>query len=58
MSTCKTCIFYNKQTGQCRRHAPQFNRGADAFLSEAKGMWPLVDEGEGCGEHDNGMPVC
>lgn len=41
---CSECIYYRKDGGECRRHAPQ-PMGHRQFAH-----WPKVKETDGCGE--------
>ena len=43
---CSICIYWDRQTGQCRRRAPVlFRLNSDVVL-----RWPWTSEREDCGE--------
>lgn len=56
--TCCSCVFFSpppfqsrfagqSSRGQCRRHAPIFERTDQG----PRTIWPLVNEDQWCGEH-------
>jgi hypothetical protein len=53
---CATCVFFSanpyskpdRQGGQCRRHAPVFDRTEEGRM---RSIWPLVWDDHWCGEH-------